>query len=78
MEPTLPRGRRTDAGRQPPATTETTRERVGRAVRAHTVLELQGAGSRHSGRYLVAAVRHTIDTGSHRMELELLRNAWGA
>lgn len=59
------------------ATGETTRERVGRAVRAHTVLELQGAGSRHSGPYLVAGVRHTIDAGGHRMELELLRNAWG-
>lgn len=60
------------------ATGETTRERVGRAVRAHTVLDVQGAGSRHSGAYLVAGVRHTVDTGSHRMELELLRNAWGA
>ncbi|MDI6104122.1 contractile injection system protein, VgrG/Pvc8 family [Actinoplanes sp. NEAU-A12] len=60
------------------ATGETTRERVGRAVRAHTVLDLRGAGSRHSGSYLVAGVRHTIDAGSHRMEIELLRNAWGA
>jgi len=60
------------------ATGETTRERLGRPIRAHTVLELQGAGSRHSGAYLVAGVRHTIDAGSHRMEIELLRNAWGA
>jgi hypothetical protein len=59
------------------ATGETTRERVGRPIRAHTVLELQGAGSRHSGNYLVAGVRHTIEAGRHRMELELLRNAWG-
>ena len=59
------------------ATGETTREQVGRPVRAHTVVELQGAGSRHSGKYYVAGVRHTIDATSHRMELELLRNAWG-
>jgi phage protein D len=59
------------------ATGETTRERVGRPIRAHTIVELQGAGSRHSGDYLVAGVRHTIDASGHRMELELLRNAWG-
>ena len=44
---------------------------------AFDLLELDGAGSRHSGNYLVAGVRHTIDAGGHRMELELLRNAWG-
>ncbi|WP_433796246.1 phage late control D family protein [Actinoplanes sp. CA-252034] len=59
------------------ATAVTTREAVGDPVRAHTVVELAGAGSRHSGAYLVAGVRHTIEAGSHRMELELLRNAWG-
>lgn len=58
-------------------TGETSREQVGEPVRAHTVVELQGAGSRHSGKYFVAGVRHTIDSARHRMELELLRNAWG-
>jgi phage protein D len=47
-------------------------------VRAHTVVEMQGLGTRHSGKYFVAGVKHTIDATAHRMELELLRNAWGA
>ncbi len=49
---------------------------LGALVRAHTVVELRGAGSRHSGKYFVAGVRHTIDAASHQMELELLRNGW--
>jgi hypothetical protein len=60
------------------ASGETRIDRTGSPVRAHTVIEIQGAGSRHSGKYFVAGVRHTIDPDSHRMELELLRNAWGA
>jgi len=60
------------------ASGETRLERTGGPVRAHTVIEIQGAGTRHSGKYFVAGVRHTIDPSSHRMELELLRNAWGA
>jgi hypothetical protein len=60
------------------ATGETHFDLLGTAIRAHTVVELQGAGSRHSGKYLVGGVRHTIDSSSYRMELELLRNAWGA
>jgi phage protein D len=60
------------------ATAETTLASVHSPIRAHTVLDIEGAGSRHSGKYFVSGVRHTIDPGSHRMELELLRNAWGA
>jgi len=52
-------------------------EAVGRVLRPHTVVEVIGAGSRHSGRYFVAGVRHLIDPGTHRMELELRRNGWG-
>lgn len=58
------------------ATCGTNLETLGRLVRAHTVVEVRGAGSRHSGRYFVAAVRHAIDEESHRMEIELVRNAW--
>jgi hypothetical protein len=47
-------------------------------VRAHTVVQLDGAGSRHGGKYFVTGVRHTIDVTEHRMEIELARNAWGA
>ena len=60
------------------ATGETRLDLVGSPIRAHSVIEIQGAGSRHSGKYFVAAVRHTIDPVKHLMELELLRNAWGA
>lgn len=51
---------------------------VGKPLRAHTVVHLRGAGSRHSGLYLVSAVRHAIDAAAHVMEFELIRNAWGA
>jgi phage protein D len=60
------------------ASGETRIDRTGGPVRAHTVVEIRGAGTRHSGKYFVAGVRHTIDPASHRMELDLLRNAWEA
>lgn len=49
---------------------------LGRIVRPCTVVELNGAGLRHSGRYFVAAVRHCATTAEYTMELELVRNAW--
>jgi phage protein D len=48
----------------------------GDLVRAHTVVRIRGAGSRHSGKYFVAAVNHRIDAAAHRMDIELVRNAW--
>ena len=59
------------------ATCQTSLETLGWLVRAHTIVDVRGAGSRHSGRYFVAAVRHVIDAVAHRMEIELVRNAWG-
>lgn len=54
-----------------------TRARVlHRVVRAHTVAELHGAGSRHSGKYLVSRVAHRIDDAEHWMDVTLVRNAW--
>ncbi|WP_437779039.1 phage late control D family protein [Sorangium sp. So ce1097] len=50
---------------------------LGKLVRSHTVIDIQGAGKLHSGNYFVCGVRHVIDATSHVMELELLRNAWG-
>lgn len=47
-----------------------------RVVRANTVVELHGAGSRHSGRYLVARVAHRIDDDDHIMDVSLVRNGW--
>jgi late control gene D protein (GPD) len=50
---------------------------VGALVRTCTTVELDGAGKRHSGRYFVAGVRHTINPALHRMDIELVRNGWG-
>lgn len=60
------------------ATGSTTVSALRGVLRAHTVVELAGAGQRHSGRYLVTSVRHTIDSTGHAMRFELARNAWGA
>lgn len=49
---------------------------LGQVVRAHTVVTLSGAGSRHSGRYLVARVAHRIDADDHTMTIDLIRNGW--
>jgi hypothetical protein len=59
------------------ANTETTVAALNDIVRAHTVVRLDGLGTRHSGSYFVSSVRHVITAEQHRMELELLRNAWG-
>jgi hypothetical protein len=55
-----------------------TLDALGSVLRAHTVVQLRGAGSRHSGRYFCAEVRHLIDPTSHCMEFGLLRNGWEA
>lgn len=60
------------------ATCQTTIHALKALVRAHTVINLRGAGSRLSGKYLVSSVRHTIDAAEHRMDVELVRNGWGA
>jgi Phage tail baseplate hub (GPD) len=49
---------------------------LGQLVRAHTIATIKGAGSRHSGNYLVSGVRHKIDAADHIMEIELVRNGW--
>jgi hypothetical protein len=59
------------------ATCQTSLHRLCAIVRFHTIVEVQGAGSRHSGKYYVTAVKHKIDAAAHVMELELQRNAWG-
>lgn len=60
------------------ASCETTVQAVGALLRASTTVELRGAGSRHSGRYFIAGVRHSIEPTGHKMTLELCRNGWGA
>jgi hypothetical protein len=49
-----------------------------RVVSPGQIVNVRGAGSRHSGKYLVSSVKHRIDEANHRMEIDLVRNAWGA
>lgn len=58
------------------ATGSTTLSALGKVLRAHTLVNLRGAGSRHSGLWFCSAVRHMIDPAEHRMEFELIRNGW--
>lgn len=50
--------------------------KVKTVIRPADIVVIDGAGSRHSGKYLVAAVRHTITDDDHSMDLELVRNGW--
>lgn len=59
------------------ASCQTSMQQLGKAVRAGTIVTVTGAGSIHSGKYLVAAVQHKINEASHTMDLELIRNAVG-
>ena len=67
-----------DAGFFIRARGQTTAQALGGILRAHTVVNLRGAGSRHSGKWLCSSVRHTINDVEHRMEFELVRNGWEA
>jgi phage protein D len=52
--------------------------RLNAILRAGTVIQLNGVGAVHSGKYFVWSVRHSISTESHRMKFVLVRNAVGA
>ncbi len=56
---------------------QTSLHRLVQIVRFHTVVQIQGAGSRHSGKYYVTGVKHKIDAADYVMDLELQRNGWG-
>jgi len=66
-----------DAGWFIRASCSTTAHRLKELVHAHSLVEVQGAGTRHSGTYYVGGVRHVVDDVAHVMELDLYRNAWG-
>lgn len=59
------------------ATCKTTVAELGVIIRPYTIVELRGAGSRHSGKYFVSEVVHTIDPSEHKMNIQLMRNGWG-
>lgn len=52
--------------------------RLKTVLRPGTVVKIEGAGSLHSGKYLVWSVRHTLKAQSHTMSFVLVRNAIGA
>lgn len=52
--------------------------RLKAVLRVATVVQVDGAGTLHSGPYFVWSVRHTITAESHRMRFVLVRNAVGA
>lgn len=50
---------------------------LGGVLRVGAVVQLDGCGSLHSGKYLVWSVRHTITLDAYRMAFVLVRNAVG-
>jgi len=59
-------------------TCKTTLKRICKIIRSHTIVNVEGAGSRYSGKYYVIGVKHNIDSADHTMEIELSRNAWNS
>jgi hypothetical protein len=58
------------------ASGSTTLSALGKVLRAHTLVNLRGVGSRHSGLWFCSSVRHSIDDTEHVMDFELIRNGW--
>lgn len=52
--------------------------RTDRVLRVGDLVQLEGIGQLYSGRYLVWSVRHEITQDSHKMRLNLVRNAIGS
>lgn len=53
-------------------------DRLGAVLRAGDVVTVEGAGSIHSGNWLVWSVRHRYALDAYRMQFTLVRNAVGA
>jgi phage protein D len=51
--------------------------RLHTVLRVGQIVELDGVGTLHSGKYLVWSVRHTIGADAHGMRFRLVRNAVG-
>lgn len=54
----------------------TTLSALGKVLRSHSLVNLRGVGTRHSGLWFCSAVRHSIDSNEHRMDFDLIRNGW--
>ncbi len=59
-------------------TGEADQARLGLVLRVGSIVQVAGAGTLHSGKYLVWSVRHTLAADSHRMRFTLMRNAVGS
>jgi phage protein D len=51
--------------------------RIRAVLRANSVVQVDGAGSLNSGKYVVWSVRHTFTPEAHKMRFVLVRNAVG-
>lgn len=60
------------------AEAETTVDRFGELLRPGQILNVVDVGRLDRGPYFIKRVRHDIDAASHRMHLELMRNARGS
>jgi phage protein D len=67
-----------DAGFFVRASGTTTLSALGKVMQSHTLVNLRGAGSRHSGLWYCSSVKHTINPSEHRMDFELIRNGWNS
>ena len=56
---------------------ETEVSQIGKVLRVGDIVQLDGVGSLHSGRYLVWRVHHTITHDAHVLRFRLRRNAVG-
>ena len=72
------RGTLTDSSWFLEATCTVSARTLGQVIHAHSIVELQGIGSRYSGRYFVRRVHHQIDEADHLMLLSLVRNGWSS
>jgi len=66
-----------DAGWFIQASCIATLEVIKKLLRPHMIVNIQGAGNRHNGKYFVNSIKHVLTESAHTMELELLRNSWG-
>ena len=56
---------------------ETDLARMQQVLRVGSIVQIEGIGALHTGKYLVWSVRHTLEADSHKMKFVLMRNALG-
>ena len=56
---------------------ETDLARMQQVLRVGSIVQIEGIGALHTGKYLVWSVRHTLEADSHKMKFVFVRNALG-